>query len=82
MSSIRVSSVGRPTIGHTGAAFVEDDEATESGESAKGASNGRVLPSQLDMVGASRDVDHIMWPFAQHLIGDVDLATLRVTSLR
>jgi hypothetical protein len=39
------------------------------------------LVEELDVRDDARDEDQVAWAFANHLIGDADIATLRVADL-
>jgi hypothetical protein len=69
------------TIGHTCPALIERNQSSERSQTFEEASNRRVLPVQLDVMGTVRDVDEVAGSVAYDLVREVDLAALGVTSL-
>src|SRR5205823_11406522 len=69
-------------IGQARAALVEDDQTREGGEPLEEARQRRLLPRQLDVRHPARDEDEIQRPFADDLVGDVDVAAAGEAGLR
>src|SRR5205085_4767299 len=69
-------------IGHAGAAFVEKEQATQRRESTQELRLGGIFPDELHVVGKARHIDQIERTFAQHLEGDMYIATTRVLGPR
>ena len=68
-------------IGEARAALVENDQTREGGQPLEEARPRRLLPRQLDVRHPAGDEDQIQRPFADDLVGDVDVAALRVSRL-
>ena len=74
--------VHRHPIGEPGAALVEKDQPQERREPAEKGGLERVLPGQLEMSDPAGNEDEVDRPVADHLVGDVNVTALGVTSLR
>ena len=80
---MRSSSVGTPAtaVGQPGAALVEEDQARERGEPLEEARAARLLPVQLEVGDEPGHEDQVDRAVADDLVGDVDVAALRVAGL-
>ena len=63
------------------AALVEGDQARERRQPLEKATVGRELPSVLDLIRPAARVDEIQRALADDLVGDVEIAALRVSDL-
>jgi hypothetical protein len=68
----------RGSVGQTGAALVEPDQSRERPEPFEEARVARLLPVELQVRDEARHEHEIERPLARHLVGDVDVAALRV----
>jgi hypothetical protein len=78
----RRQAIRRNGVGETGAALVEQDQPGEAREALEDVGVRRLVPHQVDVRDPARYVDQVERPFAHDLVGDVQVATLRVASLR
>jgi hypothetical protein len=69
-------------VGQSGATLVEHDEAPAGRQPAQEAGMGRPCPCRFHVGYESRNEDKIPWAVAQDLIGDMAIATDRVTGNR
>ena len=65
-------------VRHAGAAFVESDQAAEGGELAIESFQRAMQPGELDIRDEALNPHQVERPRPHHLIGDRDVATLRV----
>jgi hypothetical protein len=70
------------TVRHPGSALVEKEQAANRCEPGEEPRLGRVLPNELYVMGQTRDEDQVERPFADHLVGDVDVAASGVVGAR
>src|SRR6266550_4318210 len=78
----RRQPVGRNPVGHPCPALVEEDQSGERRQALEKARRLRLFPQELDVRDPAGDVDEVERPVADDLVGDVDIATLRVSGLR
>src|SRR5205085_3605513 len=71
----------RVPVRHAGAALVERDDPAERGEPLEEPARERILPHHVDVRDPPGDEDEIERTVAEDLIGDVDVAALRVARL-
>ena len=69
-------------IGQAGSPPVVDDQAPDGGQPPPLARQVRDLPERLDVVHPALDQNQVEWALAQDLIGDVDVAVLRILRCR
>ena len=80
-AGLEVGDAGH-AVGQSGAALVEQDQAGEGSEPAEERRLPLVRPDELDVRDRAGNPDQVEGPVAQHLVGDRDLAALRVARLR
>ena len=68
-------------VGHAGPTLVDPEQATTGSEPVHESSLGGNLPIQLD-VRDHIDRNEVGWTVADYLIGDIDVATLRISRFR
>ena len=73
--------VHRHPVGETHAALVEQQQPRERGEAVEEPSLSRILPGELDVTHPTGNEDEVDRPLAEDLVGDVDVAALRVPRL-
>ena len=73
---------GRDRVRQPAAALVEDDQPAERGEPPQEVRGRRVLPVLLDVRQPLRHQDHVDVAFADHLVGDAQLAGFCESGLR
>ncbi len=64
-----------------GAPLVAQNETSERGESAEEAGGRRLFPGQLEVGDPAMKIDQVERALAEHLVGDVGSAALRVLGL-
>ena len=83
MRSSRVGNLSSVTGSvETRPAFVEKDQATERCEAIKETSNAWLFPQVLDVRNPAMNEDEIDGSLAGHLVGNMNIAALRVLSFR
>ena len=70
------------TVGQAGASLVEHDNPRPPRQMIEPGGLIRGVPHVFDMRDEARDDDEILRTVAEHLIGNVDVATLGVTNFR
>ncbi len=63
------------------AALVEHDQPGEAGQPLQEARDRRLGPLEVEVREPAPHVDEVEWALAQYLVGDVDIAALRVACL-
>ena len=68
------------SVREAGTALVQTDEARERGQPLEEGRVARLLPVELEVAGESGHEDEVERPVARHLVGDRDVAALRIAN--
>ena len=68
------------SVREAGTALVEADEARERGQPFEERCVARLLPVELEVAGEPWHEDEVEWPVARDLVGDRDVAALRIAN--
>jgi len=69
------------SIGESRPSWIDHDQAGEPGQTTHESREARLLPIVVEVREQPRDEDEVDRSAADHLVGDVDIATLRVMNL-